>query len=110
METTGIPSTTDGSGEQALVGEIGRLSRFAQWEKLGVDRVKNDLLNGGIQLIGGPPDVNELAWEWVRIKEQEADKKREIVQLKPTLWGIAIDIRRLWEVMLKPFIKRYISR
>jgi hypothetical protein len=77
---------------------------------LGVDRVKHDLLNGGFRLVGGPPEVRELAWEWVRMKEREVDEKREIFQLKPTLWGMSIDIIRLWQVMLKPVIKRYISR
>ena len=37
------------------IGEAGRRQRFEQWEKLGLERVKNDLLNGGHQLIGGPP-------------------------------------------------------
>lgn len=50
----------------------GRRVRFEQWEKLGLDRVKADLANGGHQIIGGPPAVRELAWEWVRIKEAEA--------------------------------------
>ena len=110
MGTTGIPPATDGIGAKAMVGETGRQSRFAQWDMLGVDRVKHDLLNGGFRLVGGPPEVRELAWEWVRMKEREVADKREIFQLKPTLGGISIDIKRLWEVMLKHFIKRYISR
>jgi len=110
MEPTGIPPATDGSGAKAMVGETSRQSRFAQWDMLGVDRVKHDLLNGGFRLVGGPPEVRELAWEWVRMKEREVDEKREIFQLKPTLWGMSIDIIRLWQVMLKPVIKRYISR
>jgi hypothetical protein len=51
------------------ISEDGRRARFEQWEKLGLDRVKADLLNGGYQLIGGPPSVQKLAWEWVRLKE-----------------------------------------
>jgi predicted nucleotide-binding protein len=60
--------------EGCMTGEIsqeGRKARFEMWEKLGVDRVKADLINGGHQLIGGPPQVTELAWEWVRLKESE---------------------------------------
>lgn len=51
--------------------EAGRLARFKRWEKLGLDRVKADLLDGGHKLVGGPPAVRALAWEWVRQKEQE---------------------------------------
>jgi len=50
-----------------------RKARFERWEALGLDRVKNDLIQtGGIRDVGGPPEVRELAWEWVRIKEAEA--------------------------------------
>lgn len=48
-------------------------ARFEQWEKLGLDRVKSDLTNtGGIRDIGGPPEVRELAWKWVQMKEAQA--------------------------------------
>jgi len=48
------------------ISEEGRRARFAQWERLGLEQVKNDLLNGGRRVIGGPPQVRELASEWVR--------------------------------------------
>jgi hypothetical protein len=51
--------------------EAGRKARFEQWEKLGCDQVKHDLLNGGYRVVGGPPQERELAWEWVRMKEAE---------------------------------------
>ncbi|MDR3474083.1 MAG: hypothetical protein P4M09_20700 [Devosia sp.] len=57
------------------ITEAGRNHRFAQWEKLGVERVKEDLLNGGMSVVGGPPQVRELAWEWVRSKEAAAAQK-----------------------------------
>jgi hypothetical protein len=53
------------------ISEAGRQARFAQWEKLGLDEVKQDLATGGYRLIGGPPQVRALAREWVRIKEVE---------------------------------------
>jgi hypothetical protein len=53
------------------ISEEGRRQRFARWEQLGLDQVKHDLLNGGHRLVGGPPAVRELAWEWVRGKEAE---------------------------------------
>jgi len=40
-----------------------------QWENLGVDQVKHDLLNGGFRVVGGPPENREAAWAWVRKKE-----------------------------------------
>ena len=110
MKSTEKQSVTIAAGEKATIDEAGRQTRFAHWETLGVDRVKNDLLNGGFQLVGGPPEVRELAWEWVRLKERAVDEKREVFQLKPNLWGMGIDLRRLWDVMLKPLIKRNKSR
>jgi hypothetical protein len=53
------------SGEELL----SRNARFEGWEKLGVDRIKHDLLNGGFRVVGGPAENQELAWEWVRMKE-----------------------------------------
>jgi hypothetical protein len=53
------------------ISKAGRQARFALWEKHGVDAIKHDLLNGGHRLVGGPPQVRELAWEWVRKKEAE---------------------------------------
>jgi hypothetical protein len=51
---------------------ISRHARFEQWEKLGVDRVKSDLMHtGGIRDVGGPQENRDAAWEWVRMKEQE---------------------------------------
>ncbi len=53
--------------------EAGRKTRFDRWEKLGLDRVKSDLVQtGGMRDVGGPPEVRELAWEWVGMKEAEA--------------------------------------
>jgi hypothetical protein len=78
------------------ISEQGRQDRFARWEKIGVERIKADLLSGGHSLVGGPPAVRELAWEWVRMKEQEALKANEIVALKPTIYGVGIDLRALW--------------
>jgi hypothetical protein len=75
----------------------GRRERFARWEQMGVDRIKADLLSGGHALVGGPPSVRDLAWEWVRMKEREAEEKAEkIVTLKPAVYGVAIDLRALW--------------
>jgi hypothetical protein len=51
---------------------LSKLARFEYWEKLGVDRVKHDLLNGGFRVVGGPPENQELAWQWVRMKEGQA--------------------------------------
>lgn len=54
------------------ISDAGRKARFDRWEKLGLDRVKADLVhNGGRGEVGGTNDVRELAWEWVRKKEAE---------------------------------------
>jgi hypothetical protein len=79
------------------ISEQGRQERFARWEQIGVDRIKADLLSGGHALVGGPPAVRDLAWQWVQMKEQEAKQKAEkIVTLKPTVYGLGIDLRALW--------------
>ena len=55
------------------INEAGRKSLFNRLEKLGLDRVKSDLVQtGGMREVGGSLDVRELAWEWVRMKEAEA--------------------------------------
>ena len=51
------------------ISEAGRKARFELWERLGLDQVKHDLLNGGYRVVGGPPQVLDLAWQWVRMKE-----------------------------------------
>jgi hypothetical protein len=53
------------------ISEAGAKARFARWDEIGLDRIKSDLLNGGHQLVGGPPAVRALAWKWVRMKEAE---------------------------------------
>jgi hypothetical protein len=104
------PSGRDGTlicfAERSEISEEGRRARFAQWEKIGVDRIKHDLLNGGHQLVGGPPAVRELAWEWVRMKEAEAlaearstavtRSSEEIFTLKPAIWGMGVNLKELW--------------
>ena len=51
---------------------LGRYARFERLEKLGLDRVKHDLLNGGVRWVGGTMEQQEEAWEWVRMKEGQA--------------------------------------
>jgi hypothetical protein len=51
---------------------LGRCARVERLEKLGLDRVKHDLLNGGFRCVGGTQEQQEEAWEWVRMKEGQA--------------------------------------
>jgi len=62
------------SKELGLQGQsmtsIDRNAAFARLEKLGFSRVKSDLeQTGGMRDIGGPPELRELAWEWLREQE-----------------------------------------
>jgi hypothetical protein len=51
---------------------IKKVHRFEQWEKLGLDRVKNDLIQtGGMREIGGTQEVRDWAWQWVKMKESQ---------------------------------------
>jgi hypothetical protein len=49
----------------------GRRMRFARWDELGLEAIKQDLTNGGHRLIGGPLQVRALGRKWVRMKENE---------------------------------------
>jgi hypothetical protein len=50
-----------------------QVDRFERWEKLGLDRVKSDLTQtGGVIEIGGPQEVRDLAWQWVKMKEAQS--------------------------------------
>ena len=71
------------------ITEAGKQARFRRWEELGLDRVKSDLLNGGHRLIGGSLAVRELAWEWVRMKEQQGlPAKRDMDVIRELLLEI----------------------
>jgi hypothetical protein len=65
--------TISRGGEELLK----HVDRFERWEKLGLDRVKNDLIQtGGIRDVGGPQEVRDLAWQWVKMKEAQAISTR----------------------------------
>jgi hypothetical protein len=88
------------------ISEEGKSERFARWEVIGVERIKADLLDGGHRLVGGPPAVQKLAWEWVRQKEAEQRAKaeqREVVTLKPTFMGNSIDLKELGRRIIRRF-------
>ncbi len=68
---------------------LSRNAKFESYEKFGLDRVKHDLLNGGHTLVGGPPETQELAWEWVRIKENKPPKTPAIT----TAWEMVASSR-----------------
>lgn len=83
-----------------------RKVRHERWEALGLDRVKHDLLNGGFRLVGGSPEVREEAWAWVRSKEAaakgeaaQAAATKEVVTLKPGVWGFSIDLKQAWRAL-----------
>jgi hypothetical protein len=80
------------------ISQEGRIQRFAVWEAQGVDQVKHDLLDGGHRIVGGPPAVRNLAWEWVRSKESAAvqppaAKPAEMLTLRPGIWGVNIELK-----------------
>lgn len=60
------------------ISEAGRKARFERWEQLGLDVIRTDLeATGGLRMVGGPPAVRKLAWEWVRMKEAERAKSAD---------------------------------
>jgi len=89
--------------------EDGKRARYARWEGIGVHAIKADLLAGGHQLVGGPPAVRKLAWEWVREKEAEQIKQPEVLQLKPNVYGVGVDLNELGR-RVRRFGRRAIRR
>jgi predicted nucleotide-binding protein len=73
------------SAKGAAMTDEARKARIERWEKLGIDRVKNDLTNnGGLLEIGaGTPEVRDWAWEWVRMKEQQEKNARQEASIAP---------------------------
>jgi hypothetical protein len=53
---------------------VQQYAREEQWEKLGVDVVKHDLMNGGTRFVCGPLENREAASAWVRCKENKPPK------------------------------------
>jgi hypothetical protein len=69
-------------------------ARYEKWERIGVERVKADLTaTGGIREVGGGPGVADMAWEWVRMKEN----KPPITRMAAGTW-VLIDENRLDEL------------
>jgi len=56
----------------SLLEQQQRLARFACLERLGLDLVKSDLLEGRFRWVGCTMDQQEEAWEWIRMKEAQA--------------------------------------
>jgi hypothetical protein len=63
------------------ISEEGRKTRFAQWEKYGADRLKSDLQTDPYRRVGSGA-VQNLAWEFVRMKEEE-NELAKIAQTAP---------------------------
>jgi hypothetical protein len=81
--------------------EEGRKTRFEQWEKYGADRLKSYLQADPDRRVGSKP-VQDLAWEFVRMKEaeqakatREEEKPAEMVVLKPNIHGVGVDLKEM---------------
>ena len=68
-----------------------RKALIEYWEKLGVEQIKNDFLyTRGVMYVGGTQETQDLARAWIREKE-----RKEVFTLKPTLWGVSVDLKEL---------------
>jgi hypothetical protein len=72
-----IPNHNQPGSEWFLISRQAEelLTMEAALEKLGLDRVKADLLSGAQQVIGGNAAHREKVWEWVRRKENKPPMK-----------------------------------
>jgi hypothetical protein len=82
-----------------VFSEEAKRDRFAQWEQIGLERIKHDLLTtGGFRVVGGTQAERDLAWEWVRTKEAVEAKRKaiaEAITFKVGLPGVNIDAAKL---------------
>jgi len=71
-------------------------ARFEHFEKLGLNRVKSDLeATGGIRDIGGPQEARDQAWEWVAMKEGQANAVASSSQLTLIADSRLAELRKL---------------
>jgi hypothetical protein len=72
-----------------------RKALVAYWEKYGPELIRNDFLyTRGVRYVGGTQETQDLAMAWLRDKERSKERK-EVFTLKPTLWGVGVDLKEL---------------
>jgi hypothetical protein len=93
------------------ISKEGRRVRFEQWEKYGVERLKSDLQTDPYRRVGSGP-LQNLAWEFVRMKEAERtkagvaeEKPSEMVTLKPNIHGVGVDLKEVGRRIRRRFKK-----
>lgn len=85
--------------ERSDISQDDRIARFEEWDRIGVETIRAGLQRGG-KIYIGQRAAEDLAWEWVRSKETQelptSRQSREIVSLKPGMWGFSIQLRELF--------------
>jgi hypothetical protein len=65
------------------------------WERLGPELIENDFLyHHGVRYVGGTQETQALALAWLREKKR-AKEQKDVFTLKPTLWGVSVDLKEL---------------
>ncbi len=80
--------------------EAKRQRRIERFEQLGEETVRADMNAGGCRVVGGSPEVRQLARDWLAEKEcerQKADADPWI--LEPKFGGFGIKLKKLWPAM-----------
>ena len=103
--------------------EAKRKRRIERFEQLGEETVRADMATGGHRYIGGPPEVRQLALDWLAEKERQRQKTDVVPRasdnaasseephvtdslvLQPNFFGVGIDLKKLWRA-LTPWMKR----
>jgi hypothetical protein len=82
--------------------EIGP-DRIETWREWGVAAVEAELIHGGtgVGLRSGSAEVQQMAWRWIRWEKEHATvpKLTDAVILKPTLFGVGVDLKKGWDWM-----------
>lgn len=77
-------SRREGGMANDEISEAGRRARFEQWEKYGADRLKSDLQIDPYRRVGSKP-VQDLAWEFVRMKDAEQVTAPVVEKTRPMM-------------------------
>jgi len=82
------------------------LARVEAWERYGVDAIEADLKNNdGMRYVGGPPEVREQAWRWVRAVRaaEAAPKLSDAIEFKIPFGFGSIKVGTAWRAIAAKF-------
>ena len=87
-----------------------RRNRVRRLEKLGIDHVRRELLDGGFRLVGSSLENPEEAWTWLQRKEKKASSENLSPQPEPPSLIASTRLEELRKLTLVGFDLRKLIR